>query len=294
MTTELTITREIAPLPERKPDAHKGEAGRVVVIGGSCTEIMMVGAPAMTASAAFRTGSGLVQLFVPEPLRASVAVLAPCATIRTLPTTSEALLSAVNEYRADAIAVGPGLGRSIEPAVLIDLLKKYTGPVVIDADGLNLLAQTAPFEFPSPHRIVLTPHQGELDRLLEARGMARKVSRDPASRRDAACALVDAYGCTVVFKGRGTVVTNGDRLYVNETGNVGMATAGTGDVLTGILASIMGEGMPALEASILGVFLHGLAGDFAAEELGRRSLTATDIIDYLPEAICDHSALANE
>ncbi|MCH8149012.1 MAG: hypothetical protein IH987_13700, partial [Planctomycetes bacterium] len=138
MTTELTITREIAPLPEPKADAHKGNAGRVVVIGGSCTEIMMVGAPAMTASAAFRTGSGLVQLFVPEPLRASVAVLAPCATIRSLPTTSEALLSAVNEYRADAIAVGPGLGRSIEPAVLIDLLKKYTGPVVIDADGLNL------------------------------------------------------------------------------------------------------------------------------------------------------------
>ncbi|MCH8242553.1 MAG: NAD(P)H-hydrate dehydratase [Planctomycetes bacterium] len=294
MPTDVTITREIAPLPERKPDAHKGDAGRVVVIGGSCGEVMMVGAPAMTASAAFRTGSGLVQLFVPEALRAAVAVLSPCATIRTLPTASEALLSAIGEFRADVIAVGPGLGRSIEPTVLVDLLKSHSGAVIIDADALNLLAEADPFDIPVPNRIVLTPHLGELNRLLAARGMARKVTRDPASRRDAACALVEAYGCTVVFKGRGTIVTNGDRLYVNETGNVGMATAGTGDVLTGILASLMGEAMPAFEASILGVYLHGLAGDFAAEELGRRSLTATDVIDYLPEALCDHSALANE
>ncbi|MCH9001584.1 MAG: NAD(P)H-hydrate dehydratase, partial [Planctomycetes bacterium] len=285
---------EIAPLPERKPDAHKGDAGRVVVIGGSCGEVMMVGAPAMTASAAFRTGSGLVQLFVPEALRAPVAVLSPCATIRTLPAGSEALLAAIDEFRADAVAVGPGLGRSIEPTVLVDLLKSHSGAVIIDADGLNLLAETDPFDIPDPRRIVLTPHLGELNRLLEARKMGRKVTRDSASRRDAACALVEAYGCTVVFKGRRTVVTNGDRLYVNETGNVGLATAGTGDVLTGILASLMGEAMPAFEASILGVYLHGLAGDFAAEELGRRSLTATDVIDYLPEALCDHSALANE
>lgn len=294
MPADVTITREVASLPERKPDAHKGDAGRVVVIGGSCGEVMMVGAPAMAASAAFRTGSGLVQLFVPEPLRAPVAVLSPCATIRTLPTASDALLSAIAEFRADALAVGPGLGRSIEPAVLIDLLKTYTGSVVIDADGLNLLAETDPFDIPSPHRIVLTPHLGELNRLLEGRGMAREVTRDPASRRNAACALVEAYGCTVVFKGRGTIVTNGDRLYVNETGNVGMATGGTGDVLTGILASLMAEAMPAMEASILGVYLHGLAGEFAAEELGRRSMTATDVIDYLPEAISDHSALAAE
>lgn len=294
MPANVTITHEIAPLPERKPDAHKGDAGRVVVIGGSCGEVMMVGAPAMTASAAFRTGSGLVQLFVPEALRAPVAVLSPCATIRTLPAGSEALLAAIDEFRADAVAVGPGLGRSIEPPVLVDLLKSHSGAMVIDADGLNLLAETDPFDIPVPGRIVLTPHLGELNRLLEARKMGRKVTRDSASRRDAACALVEAYGCTVVFKGRRTVVTNGDRLYVNETGNVGLATAGTGDVLTGILASLMGEAMPAFEASILGVYLHGLAGDFAAEELGQRSLTAMDVIDYLPEALCDHSALANE
>lgn len=294
MSTEVTVTREISPLPERAPDAHKGDAGRVVVIGGSCGEVMMVGAPAMTASAAFRMGSGLVQVFVPEPIRAPVAMLAPCATIRTLPAASDDLMSAIRDFRADAIAVGPGLGQSMEPAVLVDLLTSYTGPAVIDADGLNLLARTDPFDIPIPHRVVLTPHLGELKRLLEARGQSGEVTKDPASRRAAACSLVEAFGCTVVLKGRGTIVTNGDRLYVNETGNVGLATGGTGDVLTGMLASLMGEGMPTLEASILGVYLHGLAGEFAAEELGRRSMNATDVIDYLPEAICDHSALAND
>jgi ADP-dependent NAD(P)H-hydrate dehydratase len=294
MSSELHITREIPSLPERKIDAHKGDAGRIVIIGGCCGEVMMVGAPAMAASAAFRTGSGLVQMFVPEPLRVSAAILSPFSTVRTLPVDAERLLEAIHAFRADAVVIGPGLGESLEPTVLVELLSKYTGQVVVDADGLNLLAKTPPFEVPLPHRIVITPHVGELQRLLEARGVARERPRDATSRRAAAFALVETFGFTVVLKGHGSVVTNGDRMYINETGNVGLATGGTGDVLTGVIASFLGDGMSPLEASILGVYLHGLAGDFAAEELGKRSMTAMDLIDYLPEAISDYTITNTE
>ena len=288
MSSELIITREINPLPERKPDAHKGDVGRLVVIGGCCEEVLMVGAPAMAATAAFRSGVGLVQVFVPEPLRTTVAILAPCATMRTLPTDSAGVLAAVEDFKADVLAVGPGLGRSIEPPVLADILTGFAGPTVVDADGLNLLSETEPFDIPNPHRVVLTPHPGELRRLLAARGMDREFSSEATSRRAAACALVEAYGCTAVLKGAGTIVTNGDRMYINETGNAGMASGGTGDVLTGVIAGLIGQRMPPMEAAILGTYLHGLAGDYAAEELGRHSVTATDVIDYLPEAFSEY------
>lgn len=288
MAEELVITREIASLPQRSDDAHKGDVGRVVIIGGSNAEVMMVGAPALAAMAALRSGAGLVQLWVPEALRAPAAVLAPGATTRTLPTDSAALTQAVNEFSADVVALGPGLGRSLAPTVLAEFLGTYTGPVVLDADGLNLLSKSEPFDIPDPKRVVLTPHPGEADRLLASRGKKRALDATPTARRAAACALVEAYHCAVVLKGFGTIVTDGERLYINETGNAGMATGGAGDVLTGMIAALIGQRLPTLEAAILGVFLHGLAGDFAAEELGRWSMTAMDIVEYLPEAFCEH------
>jgi NAD(P)H-hydrate epimerase len=106
--------------------------------------------------------------------------------------------------------------------------------------------------------------------------------------------LVEAYGCTAVLKGHGTIVTNGDRMYINETGNAGMASGGTGDVLTGVIAALLGQHLAPMEAAILGVYLHGLAGDFAAEELGRRSMTATDVIEYLPEALNEYEMTEGE
>jgi NAD(P)H-hydrate epimerase len=147
---------------------------------------------------------------------------------------------------------------------------------------------------PQPHRIVLTPHPSEAKRLLASRGDQREITRTPESRREAALALVDHFGCTVALKGRGTIVTNGDRLYTNETGNSGLATAGTGDVLTGVIAGLIAQKMNTFEAAIVGVYLHGLAADYAAEELGRRSLMATDLLDYLPEAICEHEMVGTE
>lgn len=288
MASEVIITKEICSLPKRADDAHKGDFGRLVIIGGCCDpRDAMVGAPALAATAAFRAGAGLCQLMVPEAIRVAAATLAPCATARTLPTGIDELIGAIEGFRADVLAFGPGLGRSLSSELLVSLLARFPGPIVIDADGLNLLAATDPFDVPSPERIVLTPHVGEMRRLLAGRGRDDTFGKSSADRRRAALDLVEAYGCVTVLKGRGTVVTDGRRLYVNETGNSGMATGGTGDVLTGVIAALIGQGMNPLEASILGVHVHGLAGDFAAEELGRRSVTATDVVQFLADAFCE-------
>jgi len=290
MAGELVVTQEVAPAPTRRDDAHKGDVGRVVVVGGCVGEVMMVGAPSLAAAAALRAGAGLVQLFVPDRIREAVAVITPCATVRRLPAEAEAILSALTEFNADVLAMGPGLGDSLSPEVVAAVLVGFSGSIVVDADALNALAAASPFGLIDSQRVVLTPHLGEARRLLASRGVDRSIEPNAPSRRAAACALVEAFGCNIVLKGRGTVVTNGERIYTNQTGNSGMATGGTGDVLTGLIAALIGQKMPAFEASILGVYLHGLAGDFAAEELGRTSLTALDLIDYLPEAFAEHES----
>jgi len=294
MAGDLIVTREVAQLPKRADDAHKGDVGRIVVFGGSYGETVMVGAPALAANAAFRAGAGLVRLVVPHELRVSVGILAPCATMQTLPASADELLGIVHDFRADVVAIGPGLGASLDPQVIAEFLAGFTIPAVVDADGLNQLATIDSLNIPLPHRIVFTPHPGEARRLLAAGKEKVSKSSEPDDRRDLACALVDKYGCTIVLKGRGTIVTNGDRIYTNETGNAGMASGGTGDVLTGLIAGLIGQKMEPVEASILGTYLHGLAGDFASEELGRWSMTATDVLDYLPEAFSEHEASHGE
>ena len=299
MTADPIRTREISPLPKRPDDAHKGSVGRLVVIGGCRTATStMIGAPALAAQAAFRTGAGLVQLAMPAELHSAAATLVPCATLRNLPTGADELAGLPGAFAADAVAFGPGLGESLSLAALQQLLARYVGPVVIDADGLNLLATAPPdYALPKPERIVLTPHPGEAQRLLQARppaGAPAKLGGGFAERKAATFALHEAYRTVVVLKGRATQVTNGQRWYVNETGNSGLATGGTGDVLTGMIAALLGQGLASLEAAILGVYLHGLAGDFGAEELGRHSLLATDLIDFIPEACCDHETFREE
>jgi len=295
MTAEPILTREIASLPPRSEDAHKGDVGRVVIIGGCCdADVAMAGAPALTANAAFRSGCGLVQVVTPELLRSAVIGLAPCATTRSIPNDVDSLLRFVSEFEADVVAFGPGLGDTITVETGEAFLSRCPCPLVVDADGLNLMVKSAAVRFSDPSRVILTPHPGEAKRLLAAVGRDLTLERSPTSRRQAACALHDIYRCVIVLKGRGTIVTNGDRLYVNGTGNAGMATGGSGDVLTGIIAALVGQGLECFEAAILGVFLHGLAGDFAAEELGRYSMTALDIIEYLPEAFSEHEMTTNE
>ena len=284
------LTREIAALPSRADDAHKGDVGRIVILGGCCDTTLMAGAPALAANAALRAGAGLVQLLVPEPIRTTVAVLAPCATLRTLPSTVAGVVDAVTDFAADTVAIGPGLGNTLEPDVLVEVLNRLAIPIVLDADGLNRLGEAKSTSLANPDRIVMTPHTGELLRLLSARGDDRAIGSDADSRGAAALALVEKYGGIAVLKGQGTIVTDGSRLYTNETGNAGMATGGMGDVLTGVIAALIGQRMDPLEAAILGVYLHGLAGDFGAEEMGRWSLTATDLIEYLHVAFAEHQA----
>lgn len=298
MSSEPIITREMAPLPGRAEDAHKGDVGRVLIIGGCAGAVTMAGAPALAARAALRAGAGMVQMVVPASLQSTVITIEPCATARPLPDASHAsetlgdaghavgaaLGDIARNYGADVVALGPGLGDSITPAALTEFLAAYPGPLVIDADGLNLLSATPPsFVIPQPRRVVLTPHPGEMRQLLSGRGVAA-----PADRQAAAVALVRAYGAIAVLKGSGTIVTDGARLFVNETGNAGMATAGAGDVLTGVIAALIGQKLAPLEAAILGVYLHGLAGDFAAQELGQLPMTAVDIIDALPDALLEY------
>jgi ADP-dependent NAD(P)H-hydrate dehydratase len=317
---ELIVTHEIAPLPERSREAHKGDVGRLIIIGGCNSDTLMIGAPALAANAAFRAGAGLVQMLVPAEIRESVCVLAPCATARMLPNSSQDILRCATDYAANVLAIGPGLGRTLSTETMIQLLDAFDGPCVVDADALNMLAESrrspnngspaaadprgqpidnrqsqienGPQHWPihDPHRVVLTPHPGEARRLLDSFAITKTIDTTPQSRRAAACALVQATGCTIVLKGHNTVVTNGDRIYTNETGNPGMATAGAGDVLTGVIAALIGQHMPPFEAAVLGVYLHGLAGDFAAEELGRHAMTALDILDYLPEAFIEHES----
>lgn len=294
MSNEPILTREIAALPERERDAHKGEVGRLCIIGGSCDEHLMIGAVALAANAAQRSGVGLVQMLVPESIRSAVTMLAPCAVCRTLPNRTEDLLRVTDEFRADVAAIGPGLGQSLEPETVAAFTARFPGSVVVDADGLNQLAALDDPGTYDADRVVLTPHPGEAARLLKAKNLPVPETQNPASRRATAIALHQAYGGTVVLKGSGTIVTNGQRIYVNETGNSGMATGGAGDVLTGMIAGLIAQGMDVFEAAILGVYLHGLTGDFAAGELGRWSLSALDLIEFLPEAFCEYDATEGE
>ena len=281
-----------APLPVRPSDAHKGSFGRVLLIGGSRG---MAGSISLSALAALRTGSGLVSAAVPESILPTVAGFHPgvmTIPLAEAPSTgtfaSTAKLPELSPY--DAIGVGPGMQTGTGSiGVIKTILSQHQIPRVIDADGLNVIAEQKllPMKVQEvPDRqlqptLVLTPHPGELARLTDV------PANDRAAQIDAAQKLSTQYGLTVVVKGGPTVVVTpreSDR-YTNSTGNPGMATAGSGDVLTGIIASLLGQGMPTESAAKLGVYLHGLAGDFAARKHGQASMICTDLLDSLSESL---------
>ena len=287
--TTLTIVRNIRSIPRlarRKRDSHKGDYGRVLIVGGSRS---MIGAPALAASAALRSGAGLVKMALPASIQLISASLEPCATSLALPDTAAGTfsLAAVGKIIAaakdhDVIAIGPGLGTSAALTKLVASVISLAGkPVVIDADGLNNLAQIRDWPKKARARLLLTPHPGEAKRLWSS----LSKSAWPNDRRAVALGLAHACRQTVVLKGAGTVVTDGSRIYVNKTGNPGMATGGSGDVLTGIIAALIGQGMSLFDSAVLGVYLHGRAGDLAAEMLGEVSLTARDLLEVLPDAL---------
>ena len=277
----ITASRVRSILPRRDPAGHKGDFGKLLCVCGS---VGYTGAPVFASRAAVRTGAGLVFLAVPEQAWPVVAVKSEEAMPFPLPETAEGRLSLLAEepirQRAascDAVLIGCGLGRGRQTDALVRKLLDIDRPLVLDADGLNALdgcpeqlqRRTAP--------TVLTPHEGEFLRL------GGDLSR---GREAAAAAFSRKYGVYLVLKGHRTLVADPEgRLAVNETGNSGMAKGGSGDVLAGMIVSLLGQGCGAFDACCAAVWLHGRAGDRAAADKGERGMTPTDLLEQIPYAM---------
>lgn len=270
----MARTTVIPPLPPRPKSGHKGLFGRVLVVGGNDG---MIGAPVLAGTAALRMGSGLVQIAVPR----SILPYALSITPELIGLSTNKLVEAAEE--ADAVIIGPGLGQSPDAKRRLLQLLRLNKPMVIDADGLNLLSQQKSFP-KMKAQAVLTPHPGEMTRLnkLLRRG---KTPGDDEGRIDNALVAAEAFKQIVVLKGDRTVVTDGDSVYVNGTGNSALSKAGSGDVLSGILGCLLGQKMDPFDAACAAVRIHGLAGEVAGEQRGLRSVLAREIIDAIPEAI---------
>lgn len=281
----MKIIKNIPKLKPRAKDAHKGDFGRVCVIAGS---VGMSGAAALAGRAALRAGAGLVRVATPQSVLPIVASIEPSFTTVPLPedTAGRIAANAANTILNlipdnDCFAFGPGVGVSQGVrSVLQRLLAQKDLRLLIDADGLNNLSKINDWPSQTGASVILTPHPGEMKRLWA--GLFREPL--PADRRKQAAQLADKTKTVVVLKGAGTVVTDGKNIYVNDTGNPGMATAGAGDVLAGVIVALMAQGMSNFDAATLGVYVHGLAGDIAAKKTGQISLIATDIIETLGEA----------
>jgi NAD(P)H-hydrate epimerase len=281
MSEGLKRIAELPPLPERPAVGHKGMFGRVLIVGGNDG---MIGAPAFAGAAALRMGAGLVQLAVPRSaLAAALSITPECIGIGLGKVSAkDDLLKAAD--LADAVVIGPGLGRTPEAEARLVRLVRLEKPMVIDADGLNILAAMKKWPAFFKARAVLTPHPGEMKRLAKLIGR-ENVPSDDEGRTDIAAALATTVGQVVVLKGNRTVVTDGRRAYLNQTGDSTLSKAGTGDVLSGMLATLLAQGMERFEAATLGVHLHGMAGEIAGQRFGRRSALAREVIDAIGEAL---------
>ena len=267
-------------MPRREPAGHKGTFGKAYLLGGS---VGYTGAPVLCAAAAERSGCGLVFLGVPESVWPAAAVKCWGAMPHPLPERDGRLSPAAEEEirrRAagcDAVAIGCGMGRGEESDLLLRRLLTVEKPLVLDADGINALEGHIDTLSRRTCATVLTPHDGELAR----------IGGDMTAPREAsAAAFAAAHGVYLVRKGHRTLVAAPDgRLAVNTTGNDGMAKGGSGDILTGLLTGLLAQGMEPFAACCAAVWLHGRAGDLAAEEKGRRGMTPLDIIEMLPYAL---------
>ena len=283
------IITDLPVLPPRAPDSHKGTYGKGLVLGGSEG---MAGAAVMCAEAALRGGAGLVTVGTPRSILPVIAAKTTCATTHAFSETdaksfaAHAVLEVVELLPGcTAVALGPGIGR--HPGTcwfVLNLIPRLELPTVIDADGLNNLSMDIGVLASKKAPLVLTPHPAEMARLA---GIGTEdVQRD---RTAVAEAFAATHGVVVVLKGHRTVVTDGRQTCINQTGNPGMATGGAGDVLTGLITALACQGLEPFDAARLGVHLHGLAGDLAAEEFGQVSLTAADLIQFLPDAFLEYS-----
>jgi NAD(P)H-hydrate epimerase len=285
-TPVLLEKEEMAQLlPFRPRDGHKGTFGRILMLAGSAG---MTGAAYLSASAAYRMGTGLVKLALPQSCMGTLAQLIPEAVLAGLPERDghstlmdgEVLKELID--KSDALLIGPGLSCNDDTHALVkQVVECCEKPVVFDADALNILAQDKTLLDNLRCEAIITPHPAEMARLA---GMT--AAEVQADRLKIARQFADEYGLTVVLKGAGTVIAANDgRVSINSTGNEGMATAGSGDVLAGMVVSLLGQGLLPYDAARAGAFYHGLAGDLAAGEMGTSSLMATDILAHIAAAL---------
>lgn len=282
-------------LAPRNNEAYKNNFGRVLLIAGSTG---MSGAAILTGKAMLKSGAGLVEILCPSSIWQLVAAGDPCYMCNPLPEDLDGKISEdAIEYiltraqNSDVVAIGPGLGQSEHLKELVcRLITLDSLPLIIDADGLNNLAAIPDWHNMLNADLIITPHPGEMQRLCNS---ITDFDSLP-DREDLAIEFSNTTGALTVLKGCGTVVACGEDYYINDTGNPGMATAGSGDVLTGILAALLAQviltesqtsqELAAFKAASMAVYVHGLAGDIACDKLGEISMTASDIIDNLSEA----------
>ncbi|MEN6385523.1 MAG: NAD(P)H-hydrate dehydratase [Phycisphaerales bacterium] len=281
----MKVIKNVPKLKERLPQAHKGDFGKICIIAGS---LGFSGAAVLAGKSALRSGSGLVRIAVPAGILPIIASLEPCYT--TIPLAQDldgkisakavdTILNAISEN--DCLAFGPGVGVSGGIKTILEALLRIEGlRLMIDADGLNNLSMLKDWPKINKANLILTPHPGEMKRLWQSL-IRTEMTQD---RQQTASDFAKETNTTIVLKGHETIVADCEKIYINTTGNPGMATAGSGDVLTGTITSLCGQGLNNFDAAVLGVYIHGLAGDLAAAEKGQTSLIATDIIDFLPAA----------
>ena len=277
---ELTHEQVLKILPDRDKEAHKGNFGKILLLCGSRG---YTGAAYLAAMGALRSGAGLIFLGVPESIYEIEAVKLNEPVVFPLPDEAGRLSAgAVSEILErlpvmDAILIGPGLGQSEGTfAVVQAVLENAQCPVVLDADGINVMAAHKDILRGRTNPTVLTPHAGEFARL----GGDAKADRSAEAE-----AMARALGCILLLKGHHTVITDGTSTYINPTGNPGMAVGGSGDLLSGIIVSLLGQGIEPLEAAACGAWLHGAAGDICAEEIGQYGMLPIDMLTVLPRLL---------
>ncbi|MBK9975014.1 MAG: NAD(P)H-hydrate dehydratase [Planctomycetes bacterium] len=297
----LSIVTEVPALPRRDPAMHKGEAGKLFVVAGSAG---MVGAAALCARASLRSGAGLVRAGMPWRLAVMVSGRDPNVMTHALPETEDGTLSALAAAKIlkglegyDALVLGPGISTHAQTAQTVrNLLPQLDTRLLLDADALNAISGDLALlkEIPRAKGLpILTPHPGEMLRLLGKDGTNLDLRANDDQRREVAVAFARKHNVVLVLKSRHTVVTDGKRAYINTTGNPGMAKGGMGDVLAGVIGAMLCQGFAPFEAACLGTHLHGLAGDMVCARMGEIGMLATDIIEELPHACTRHQAGRN-
>lgn len=273
-----------AQLPKRKPDTHKGDYGHVLILGGSPG---LSGAVCLCAQAALRSGAGLVTVGVPKSLNDIFEIKLTEAMSLPLADKSGSLsreaYAGIKGFlkKIGVIVIGPGAGlKDYTKRLIVKVIRYIDKPMVVDADALTALALSPQALLKRRTKtLILTPHLGEFSRLVRL-----DVDKIKKRRKELVKKFTLRYNLTLVLKGHRTLVSDGQRIFENNTGNPGMATAGSGDVLSGVISGLLAQGLDRFEAAKTGVYLHGLAGDYAAAEKTENCLIASDIIEYLPKA----------